>query len=126
MWAIEGVLVVYSFFFFFFPDRTAAVSPDRKTVHLDDSLKFKHLSATYQTGNWNYSLAAEVGLLTRNVVIEGADDVDGMLEKESYGCRVLIRSFGGNQASYDRRVRIENVQFRRCGQEGYSDYDDPR
>ena len=103
-----------------------AVSWDGKTIHLNDTLQFKHVSENYQIGTWNYSLAAEVGLLTRNIVIEGADDAKGVLEKQSYGCRVLIGSLGSSELLHRRRVRIENVEFRNCGQEGLSDYDDPR
>lgn len=70
-------------------------------------------------------MAAEVGLLTRNIVIEGADDADQVLDKQSFGCRVLIGSFGGS-GGLNRRVRVENVEFRHCGQEGWSDEFDPR
>lgn len=58
-------------------------------------------------------------------MIEGADDANHVLDKQSFGCRLLIGSFNGMGTS-NRRVRVENVEFRRCGQEGWSDYFDPR
>lgn len=74
----------------------------------------------------NVTMAAEVGLLTRNVVIEGAEDVTGLQEKQLFGCRVLVSSIKGSHENKERRIRIENVEFRNCGQEGWSDYYDPR
>lgn len=71
-------------------------------------------------------MAAEIGLLTRNIVIEGADDGNGVLDKQLFGCRVLVGSVKGHQDAKLRRVRIENVEFQHCGQEGWSDYYDPR
>ena len=58
-------------------------------------------------------------------MIEGADDANQVLDKQSFGCRVLIGSFGGSGAS-NRRVRVENAEFRHCGQEGWSAAYDPR
>lgn len=66
-----------------------------------------------------------MGLLNRNIVIRGADDADQVLEKQSFGGRVLIGSFDGMDTS-NRRVRVENVEFHHCGQEGWADYFDPR
>ena len=101
------------------------VHRDRKTLELNDTLKYRHIAESYNTRNWNYTLAAEVGLLTRNIVIEGADDADHVLDKQSFGGRLLIGSFDGMEST-NRRVRVENVEFRHCGQEGWSDYFDPR
>ena len=105
--------------------RTVGIDPDRRTLRLNRTLKNRHLAESHSTGHWNYTLAAEVGLLTRNIVIEGADDENQVLDKQSFGCRVLIGSFGGSSA-INRRVRVENVEFRHCGQEGWSDEYDPR
>ena len=47
------------------------------------------ISDTTETLNgWTYNLAAEVGLLTRNVRITGGDYPD--IEEESFGARVLV------------------------------------
>ena len=58
-------------------------------------------------------------------MIEGADDANQVLDKQSFGGRLLIGSFDGMDTS-NRRVRVENVEFRYCGQEGWSDVSDPR
>ena len=100
----------------------SAVSSDKKTLTLTEALKFKHLGDTHKTGNWEYTLAAEVGLLTRNIVIEGAEDAKGSLSKQSYGCRVLV----GRRYDKVGRGRIENAAFKHCGQEGWTDFYDPR
>lgn len=109
-------------FFFFI---TVRVFSDGRTLQLNRTLKNNHLAEKDTTRNWNYSLAAEVGLLTRNVVIAGADDLNGVLEKESFGCRVLFGTVEGND-SPTRRIRVENVEFRHCGQKGLTDTSDPR
>lgn len=101
------------------------VFSDGKAVQLNGTLKNNHLAEKDATKNWNYSLAGEVGLLTRNVVIAGADDFNGVLEKESFGCRVLFGTVEGNN-SPARRIRVENVEFRHCGQKGLTDTSDPR
>lgn len=103
-----------------------AVSSDRRTLTLDCTLKYTHIGTKHNTNGWDYQLSAEVGLLTRNVVVEGADDPAGVLEKQSFGCRVLIGSYTQGGISYPGRARIENVQFKNCGQEGWTDSYDPR
>ena len=109
----------------FHPSDSVNVELDGKTLRLNQTLKHRHLADSYTTGDWNYTLAAEVGLLTRNIVIEGADDTTQALDKQSFGCRVLFGSFEGSSA-LSRRIRVENVEFRHCGQEGWSDPHDPR
>lgn len=109
----------------FHPSDSVNVELDGKTLRLNQTLQHRHLADSYTTGDWNYTLAAEVGLLTRNIVIEGADDTAQALDKQSFGCRVLFGSFEGSSA-LSRRIRVENVEFRHCGQEGWSDPHDPR
>ena len=71
-------------------------------------------------------MAAKVGLLTRNVVIEGADYPAGSLGKESFGCRVLVGSYTDAGVSYRGKAMISNVQFKNCGQYGWNEDYDPR
>ena len=92
---------------------------DRRTLRLNGTLKHRHLVEKNSTRNWNYSLAAEVGLLTRNIVIAGSDDADGVLEKQSFGGHVLFGPSVGTDFS-SRVVRVENVEFRYCGQLGFT------
>ena len=106
--------------------RINTVSVDRRTLTFESALQYTHLGETHSAGSWTYQLSAEVGLLSRNVVVEGADFPAGVLEKQSFGCRVLIGSYSQEGILYPGRARIENVQFRHCGQEGWTDSVDPR
>ncbi|XP_077870118.1 fibrocystin-L-like [Saccoglossus kowalevskii] len=101
---------------------------DNYTLQLDNSLQYTHLgvSHTLADGSWSYTLAAEVGLLTHNIVIEGADNPAGTLFDESFGCRVIVGRFMEEGINYVGNGRIENVEFKNCGQEGWPDYSDPR
>ncbi|XP_069815730.1 fibrocystin-L-like [Dendropsophus ebraccatus] len=98
------------------------VSADQMTLTLNASLSFNHLANTYQVPNstLNYTLAADVALLTRNIKIIG-EDYPGWYS-ESFGARVLVSTFNGYRGS----ARIENVEFYHSGQEGYRDPTDPR
>lgn len=92
--------------------RIAAISPDRLNLTLDVPLQFKHIAETHRVGNWTYTIAAEVGHLTNNIVIMGAERG----REESFGCRVLVKG----------TARIEYVEIAYCGQDGYTDDFDPR
>lgn len=92
-----------------------AISQDNRNLTLNTPLRYKHIAQTNTAGNWTYTLAAEVGHLTRNIVIEGADNPSGAWAK-SFGCRVLVVG----------SARIEYVEMRHCGQEGWIDDFDPR
>ncbi|XP_069813288.1 fibrocystin-L-like isoform X2 [Dendropsophus ebraccatus] len=101
------------------------VSADHKTLTLNGSLSFNHSANTYQVPNstLNYTLAADVALLTRNIKIIG-EDYPGW-QSESFGARVLVSTFT-DTAEYRGKARIENVEFYHSGQEGYRDPGDPR
>jgi hypothetical protein len=47
----------------------SAVSADKKTVSFDQPLVYRHYSAVERYGTTDFPMRAEVGLLTRNVVI---------------------------------------------------------
>ncbi|XP_040289774.1 fibrocystin-L-like [Bufo bufo] len=102
------------------------VSSDQKTLTLNVSLSFKHSANTYQVPNTtlNYTLAADVALLSRNVKIIG-QDYPGWYS-ESFGARVLVSTFSANNMEYRGNARIENVEFYHSGQYGYTDPTDPR
>ncbi|XP_038070546.1 fibrocystin-L-like isoform X1 [Patiria miniata] len=93
---------------------------DPSTFQINGSFAYKHL-ADY---NSDYVIAAEVGLLTRNIKIEGNDYAD--LFEESYGARVLVGRFFQDGVQYKGYARISNVEFFHSGQEGWSDFFDPR
>ncbi|KAM4688908.1 fibrocystin-L [Discoglossus pictus] len=102
------------------------ISPDMKTITLNSSLTFNHTAGTYPVNGTsvNYTLAADVGLLSRNIKIIG-QDYSGWY-KESFGARVLVSSFTVNGIDYQGSARIDNVEFYHSGQEGYRDPTDPR
>ncbi|XP_038045747.1 fibrocystin-L-like [Patiria miniata] len=93
---------------------------DASTFKINGSFAYRHI-ADYTA---DYVLAAEVGLLTRNVKIEGNDYE--YLFKESFGARVLVGRFFQDGTEYKGHARISNVQFFHSGQLGWSDYYDPR
>ncbi|XP_051826954.1 fibrocystin-L [Antechinus flavipes] len=99
---------------------------DQRSFILNDSLSYTHIAERYQirsTGQ-NYTLAADVGILSRNIKIIG-EDYPGLF-KESFGARVLVSSFTENVVTYKGNARISNVEFYHSGQEGYRDNTDPR
>ncbi|KAM5157489.1 fibrocystin-L [Mantella aurantiaca] len=106
--------------------RIIAVSPDQRKLTLNDSLAFNHTANTYEVPNTtlNYTLAADVALLTRNIKIIG-EDYPGWYS-ESFGARILVSTFVANGMEYRGSARIENVEFYHSGQEGYRDPIDPR
>ncbi|XP_069076732.1 fibrocystin-L-like isoform X2 [Pleurodeles waltl] len=106
--------------------RIVQVSPDRRILTLNQSLSFAHIAETHQVPGTNasYTLAADVGLLSRNIKIIG-QDYPGWYQ-ESFGARVLVSRFTANNYEYRGRARISNVEFYHSGQEGYRDDVDPR
>ncbi|XP_022094388.1 fibrocystin-L-like [Acanthaster planci] len=93
---------------------------DTSTFQINGSFAYRHV-ADYTA---DYTLAAEVGLLTRNIKIEG-NDYD-LLFKESFGARVIVGRFFQSGTEYKGYARISNVQFFHTGQLGWSDSFDPR
>ncbi|KAJ8026005.1 Fibrocystin-L [Holothuria leucospilota] len=96
------------------------------TFRLNSSFEYNHIAKTHQLsdGSAEYTLSAEVGLLTRNIIIEGADYDD--LFEESFGARVLVGKFNQNGEEFKGYARISSVQFKHTGQEGWTDFYDPR
>ncbi|XP_078542272.1 fibrocystin-L-like [Lissotriton helveticus] len=102
------------------------VSADRRILTLNESLSFGHIAETHQVPDTNvrYTLAADVGLLSRNIKIIG-EDYPGWY-KESFGARVLVSRFTASGRVYRGNARISNVEFYHSGQEGYREDYDPR
>ncbi|XP_028646739.2 fibrocystin-L-like [Erpetoichthys calabaricus] len=94
-----------------------AISMDMKTLILNNSLSYAHIAETYYINETNqqYTLAADVGLLSRNIKII-SEDYTGWYQ-ESYGARVLV-NLGA--------ARLSNVEFYHTGQNGYVSSSDPR
>ena len=63
-----------------------AVSNDKKTLTLNQPLKYKHYSAVETYGSDDFPMRCEVGLLTRNVKIQGSADS----AENAYGAHVMF------------------------------------
>ncbi|CAH1789358.1 unnamed protein product [Owenia fusiformis] len=101
-----------------------AKSADNLTLTLNSSLTFNHQGSAQTYGSYSVDLAAEVGLLSRNIKIIG-DDYNKLYE-ESFGARILVGFFSQSGRAYTGWARISNVEFYRSGQEGYTEDYDPR
>ena len=93
-----------------------------RTITLTKPLNFTHLavSDSYPQNGPSYSIRAEVGLLTRNIVIENGNS--SLADGEAFGCRVLVSS----NLAYSGLAQLSGVEFKGCGQLGYTDDFDPR
>ena len=69
-----------------------------------------------------YSNAAEVGILTRNIKIDGSLDGD----EDKYGGRVIVLSAPNKKIYRQGHATISNVEFSGMAQYGMTDLSDPR
>ncbi|KAJ8026384.1 Fibrocystin-L [Holothuria leucospilota] len=99
---------------------------DKFNFRLNSSFRFRHIGNTHKLSDNSseYTLSAEVGLLTRNIIIEGAGYKN--LFNESFGARVIVGTFFQDGEEFNGLARISNVQFKHSGQEGWTDSYDPR
>ncbi|XP_062385127.1 fibrocystin-L-like [Sardina pilchardus] len=104
----------------------AAISDDLMTLTLSEPLEHTHLGKTYSISGSSrtYTLAADVGLLTRNIKIIGHAHAE--LNSQSFGARLLVGTFSHEGIDYRGKAQIRNVEFYHTGQEGWSDASDPR
>ncbi|XP_054620387.1 fibrocystin-L-like isoform X2 [Dunckerocampus dactyliophorus] len=104
----------------------ADVSADRRVLTLSRSLTHTHIGETHAVSGTllSYTLAADVGLLSRNIKIIG-QEYGGMME-ESFGARLLVGTFFVDGISYKGKAQIRNVEFYHSGQEGWNEEYDPR
>jgi G8 domain len=84
-------------------ERTVTWVSDR-TVELDRPLEYQHWGTVQSYGEHSVDERAEVGLLTRNIVVRG--DADS--PTDGFGGHMMIMSGG--------RARIEGVEFANMGQ----------
>ncbi|KAM6958720.1 PKHD1 like 1, tandem duplicate 1 [Aplochiton taeniatus] len=106
--------------------RIIAVSLDMRTLTLNQSLAFTHIGEEHNVPGTPlaYRLAADVGLLSRNIKIIGQDYLG--LFKESFGARVVVGAYSSGGIDYKGKAQIRNVEFYHTGQEGWTDASDPR
>ncbi|XP_076045156.1 fibrocystin-L-like [Oratosquilla oratoria] len=104
----------------------ANISSDGLVLTLDSALEYDHLGVTHTTsdGSFSYTMAGEVALMTRNIVIEGQDYAN--LSQEGLGGRLLVSQFTADGVTYKGSAQLENVQFLNMGQLGWTDHNDPR
>ncbi|KAM8882915.1 PKHD1 like 1, tandem duplicate 1 [Synchiropus picturatus] len=102
------------------------VSADGLTLTLDQPLDHTHIGEnhTVEDTGITYTLAADVGHLTRKIQIIGQDYPEMMAQ--SFGARLLVGTFSRAGIDYKGEAIIRNVEFYHSGQEGWSDDSDPR
>jgi hypothetical protein len=98
----------------------------KNIVKLNASLQFDHVVVSEQLGSKSYSIAAGVGLLTRNVKVSGGE-YSGQFE-DLYGSRIIVSDYSDfvyvddNSTTipipvyYRGYARISDVEFKRFGQ----------
>ncbi|XP_068231985.1 fibrocystin-L-like [Palaemon carinicauda] len=90
---------------------------------LDCALSYEHLGVTYSLPDGTeYSLASEVGLLSRNIKIRGV----GSPRTDSFGGRILVSQILKNEVNHRGEARLSNVEFQDFGQDGFTGTYDPR
>ena len=97
----------------------ASKSNDNKTLTLSSSLNFEHLAFDEQFSNSvSYSIAAGVGLLSRNVKVIGAKYAKQ--DSDLYGFKVIVSDYstmGTDGPVYFKGfARLSNAQFEQNGQ----------
>ena len=112
-------------------------SVNGKTLTLEDTLQYEHLVQPFLANisindqnnvAWKNPpvLAAEVALLSRNIIIQGGEDDEGSLEQFHFGCRILSGEFSTPTNTYTGHFEIDGVEIRNCGQGGFFTSRDPR
>ena len=96
------------------------VSVQQNVVTLNDSFRYTHVGEQETIGSVSYTLRAEVGRLSRRITIENGNQ--DLANETAFGCRVLVTSSGDFRGS----VQLQGVEFKGCGQLGYTDEFDPR
>uniref|UniRef100_A0A8C5N9V4 Fibrocystin-L-like n=1 Tax=Gouania willdenowi TaxID=441366 RepID=A0A8C5N9V4_GOUWI len=105
--------------------KIANVSEDGLVLTLDQPLTHTHIGETHSvSGTSSYTLAADVGHVTRNIKIIGVEYPEMM--EESFGARLLVGTFSDAGITYRGSAHIRNVEFVRSGQLGWTDSYDPR
>ena len=85
-----------------------AIDSSKKIITVNSPFLYSHLGLTEGLDNDNLKIRAEVGLLTRNVVIKGAEDTSG----RDYGGHILMHG----TADDGLQTRIEYAEITLCGQ----------
>ncbi|XP_065660201.1 fibrocystin-L isoform X2 [Hydra vulgaris] len=103
-----------------------AVFDDGRRFKVDTPSQYTHTASLHSINGRNFSMSAKVGLLSRNIIIEGANEPKGSVTNDGFGCRVLVGKYTQDGITSVGKARISEVEFRSCGQLGYADSYDPR
>ena len=126
-WEVGDEIVITSTSFEGNESETAVISSisnSRTTLTLTSPLQYQHVHETETIGSHTYTVTAEVGLLTRDIVISNGNSE--VSDSETFGCRVLAGTINQDGRTFSGRVQIEGVELKGCGQLGYTDEFDPR
>ncbi|CAH1788932.1 unnamed protein product [Owenia fusiformis] len=126
-WAVQNDIVIASTGYNAWETETfriVGISDDGLTLTLNDTLTYTHRGVAETYGSYEVTMAAEVGLLNRNIKIIGAEYEN--IEDESFGARVLVGTFNKESQAFTGYARLNNVEFIRTGQEGWTEAYDPR
>lgn len=86
---------------------TVISRPDAHTIEVLKPVQFDHDCSTYKSSDYGFSdtlICFEIGLLSRNVVIQGDDES----EAQQFGMHSI--------AAMGATMRVEDAEWRRCGQ----------
>lgn len=86
----------------------SSVSVDGLTITVTTPFKYRHFAATETFGTENFVMRAEVGLLSRNIVVKGNDES----VNDEYGSHLMLT---GKQAN-GLIGKISYAEFTKCGQ----------
>ena len=104
-----------------------SISSNNKEISLDRPAMYIHTASQISVDDYHVTMSAKVGLLTRNIKIEGADNPVGVLTQQFFGCRVLVSSYTSIKGiPYVGKAQLSEVEFFHCGQLGYTEKFDPR
>ncbi|XP_060067589.1 fibrocystin-L-like [Ylistrum balloti] len=95
-------------------------------LELDAGLMYSHTVGAETFNGTSYSIAAEIGDLTRNIKIVGEDYNNIM--KESFGGRVIVGTWEDTDTGdiLQGYARVWNTEFYHTGQESWTKSHDPR
>ncbi|EDQ93048.1 uncharacterized protein MONBRDRAFT_22411 [Monosiga brevicollis MX1] len=85
----------------------AARSVDNRVLTVTSPVQYEHQSFFYEAAGERVDMRIEVGLISRNIVVQGEP---GASEKQNFGSHLM--------AARGAMLRLENAELRRCGQAG--------
>ena len=96
----------------------ATISVDGLTITTTDPLAYDHTHDVETVGGDSITMTAEVGLLTRKIQIIGAPYAEQA--DNDFGCRVTVGRYVADGQEFIGNARLENVEFKNCGQRGFT------